>query len=279
MSIEPEVPTEPTIAPQVHVAAGLDLAAGLQRVGKLSEAANELERAMATARATPYEIEFQTRIRLAMSLSDVYLSLDRIQNARALLADEVAFAQRISEIMQATGTPAQKRAATSGFLQVRDRGIQMAIIGQTAPEFSVRTWIKGTPVTLKDLAGRVVLLEFWATWCKPCQEMFPKLRQFHEQLGPRGLEIIGLTRHYLAYGGTEAALQEELQLMDSTVTGHGVDFRVGVAEDESIQARFGANGLPTAVLIDRRGGVRYAGPGAGDRGFDEILEKCLAESI
>ena len=145
MSIEPEVPTEPTIAPQVHVAAGLDLAAGLQRVGKLSEAANELERAMATARATPYEIEFQTRIRLAMSLSDVYLSLDRIQNARALLADEVAFAQRISEIMQATGTPAQKRAATSGFLQVRDRGIQMAIIGQTAPEFSVRTWIKGDP--------------------------------------------------------------------------------------------------------------------------------------
>jgi thiol-disulfide isomerase/thioredoxin len=278
MSIEQEVPTEQKIAPQVQVSAGLDLAAGLQRVGKLGEAATELERAMSTARATPYEIEFQTRIRLAMTLSDVYLSLDQIQNARTLLADEVAFAQRISEIMQATGTPNQKRAATSGFLQVRDRGIQISIIGQTAPEISVKTWIKGVPVTLKDLAGRVVLLEFWATWCKPCQEMFPKLNLTHEQLGPKGLEIIALTRHYLAYGGTEAALQEELQLIESTVTGHGVNFRVGVAEDEHLQARYGANGLPTAVLIDRRGVVRYAGPGAGDRGFDEILEKCLAES-
>jgi len=114
MSVEPEVLTESTIAPQAHVAAGLDRAAVFQRGGKLSEAATELERAMATARATPYEIEFQTRIRLGMTLSDVYLSLGQVQEARDLLVDEVAFAQRISEIMQATGTPAQKRAATSG---------------------------------------------------------------------------------------------------------------------------------------------------------------------
>lgn len=278
MSVEPKVSTEQTIAPQVHVAAGLDLAAGLQRGGKLSEAATELESAMATARATPYQIEFQTRIRLAMTLSDVYLSLDQIQKARTLLADEVAFAKTISEIMQATGTPEQRRAATSGYLQVRDRGAQMALIGQTAPDISVKTWIKGGPVTLEDLRGRVALLEFWATWCKPCQEMFPKLKQLHEQAAPRGLEIIAITRHYLAYGGTEEAMQKELQLMTGTVTEHGVSFPVGVAEDERLQAIYGANGLPTAVLIDRHGIVRYAGPGGEDRGFDEILEKCLAES-
>jgi thiol-disulfide isomerase/thioredoxin len=278
MSVEPKVSTDPTIAPQVHVAAGLDLAAGLQRVGKLSEAAAELEKALATARATPYEIEFQTRIRLAMTLSDVYLSLDQIQKARGLLADEVAFAKKISEIMQATGKPEQRRAATSGYLQVRDRGAQMALIGQTAPDISVKTWIKGGPVTLEDLRGRVALLEFWATWCKPCQEMFPKLKQLHEQAAPRGLEIIAITRHYLAYGGTEEAMQEELLLMTGTVNEHGVSFPVGVAEDERLQAVYGANGLPTAVLIDRQGVVRYAGPGGEDRGFDEILEKCLAES-
>jgi len=278
MSVEPEVSTEPTIAPQVQVAAGLDLAAGLQRAGKLNEAATELEGALATARATPYEIEFQTRIRLGMTLSDVYLSLDQIQKARALLADEVAFAQKISEIMQATGTPEQRRAATSGYLQVRDRGAQMALIGQPAPDISVKTWIKGGPVTLEDLRGRVALLEFWATWCKPCQEMFPKLKQLHEEATERGLEIIAITRHYLAYGGTEERMQEELQLMTRTVTEHDVGFPVGVAEDERLQAIYGANGLPTAVLIDRQGVVRYAGPGGEDRGFDEILEKCLAES-
>lgn len=279
MSVEPEVSTEGVaISLQAYVAASLDHAATLEHVGKLREAATELEKALARARTTPYEIEFQVRIRLGMTLSDVYLSLDQIQKARALLADEAAFAQKISGIMQATGTPAQKRAATSGYLQVRDRATQMALIGQTAPDVSVETWINGGPVTLEDLRGRVALLEFWATWCRPCQEMFPKLKQLHEQAATRGLEIIAITRHYLAYGGTEEAMQEELHLMASTVTEHEVSFPVGVAEDERLQAIYGANGLPTAVLIDRQGVVRYAGPGGEDRGFDKILQKCLSES-
>ena len=278
MSVESEVSAEQTIAPQVHVAAGLDLAAGLQRAGKLSEAASELERVLARARATPYEIEFLTRIRLGMTLADVYLSLDQIQKASDMLADEVAFAKKISEIMQATGTPEQRRTATSGYLQLRDRATQLALIGQAAPDISIKTWLKGGPVTLEELRGRVVLLEFWATWCKPCHEMFPKLKQLHEQESPRGLEITAITRHYMAYRGTEESMAEELQLMRAMVTDHGVSFAVGVAEDESLQAVYGANGLPTVVLIDRRGVVRYAGPGGEDWGFDEILEKCLAES-
>jgi len=106
---------------QAAVAAGLDRAAELQHAGELSEAATELERAMTTARATPYEIEFQTRIRLGIAMADAYALLDRIPDARALLKDEVAFAEKISQIMQATGTPQQKRMATSGFLQIRDR--------------------------------------------------------------------------------------------------------------------------------------------------------------
>jgi len=279
MSFEVEVSTEQeAIAPQAYVAAGLDNAAKLQHAGKLREAAIELEKALATARATPYEIEFQTRIRLGMTLGDVYLSLDQIQDAREKLADEVAFAKKISEIMQATGTPAQRRAATSGYLQVRDRATQLALIGQMAPDISIKTWINAGPVTLEALRGRVVLLEFWATWCKPCQEMFPKLKQFQEQAGARGLEIIAITRHYMAYGGTAESKQEELQLMNTTVTNQGVSFAVGVAEDESLQATYGANGLPTAVLIDRRGVVRYAGPGGEDPGFERTLWQCLDES-
>src|SRR2546430_16996540 len=133
MTVESRVSHEAVAtSPQAAVAAGLDRAAELQGAGELREAATELERAIATARATPYEIEFQTRIRLGMTLSDLYLSLDQIQDARDMLADEVGFARNISEIMRATGTPEQRRAATSGYLQVRDRATQLALIRQMA---------------------------------------------------------------------------------------------------------------------------------------------------
>ncbi len=275
-SIVSDGPAAPS--PQARVATGLDRAAEFERAGKLREAATELESALRSARATPYEIEFQTRIRLGMTLADVYLSLDQIQDARVLLTDEVAFAEKISQIMQATGTPAQKRLATSGYLQIRDRCTQMELIGEVAPALSVKTWINAGPVTLEELRGRVVLLEFWATWCKPCQEMFPKLKKLHEQTGPRGMEIIALTRHYLAYRGTEESMQEELRLMRATVTENELSFPVGVAPDEQQQAIYGANGLPTCFLIDRDNVVRYAGPGAEDPRFEVILERYLAES-
>lgn len=279
MTVQLDVPNEAVPAtPQASVEAGLDQASELQSVGKLSEAAAELEKALAIARATPYEIEFQTRIRLGMLLSDVYLSLDQIQNARDMLAVEAAFAERVSQIMAATGTPPQKRAATSGYLQIRDRATQLSLIGQLAPQIAISTWLNGAPVTLAELRGRVVLLEFWATWCKPCQEMFPKLKSVHEQTGPRGLEIIAITRHYMAYGGTDESVQEELQLMRATLTEHDLSFAVGVAPDEKLQATYGANGLPTCILIDRGGVVRYAGPGAEDPGFEAALHFCVGES-
>jgi thiol-disulfide isomerase/thioredoxin len=278
MKLESEISTEEAVAPQIRVATGLNLAAGLQRTGHPIEAAAELEKALATARVTPYEIEFQTRIRLGMTLADIYLSLDQIQNAREMLAVEVAFAKQISEIMAATGTPGQRRSATSGYLQVRDRLTQLELIGQTAPDFAITTWIKGEPTTLAAQRGRVVLLEFWATWCKPCREMFPKLNELQNQPSLRGLEIIAVTRHYLAFGGPEESKTEELTLIRAMVEEFGVNFRVGVAEDERLQSIYGANGLPTVVLLDRQGVVRYAGPGGEDPGFAVMLKSCFDKS-
>ncbi|MDQ3820130.1 MAG: TlpA family protein disulfide reductase [Acidobacteriota bacterium] len=272
MSTEVGLKTESTErTPQERVNMLLEEAGKLRFEGQMDAATKELESAMDQARATPYEIEFQTRIRLVMTLSDLYLDRGEIDRALALLAEESAFTERISQIMQATGTPTQRRSAVSGHLQIRDRATQIGLIGRPAPGLSVKRWINGEPVALEDLRGRVVLLEFWATWCKPCQEMFPKLKQLHEEHGERGLEVLALTRHYLAFKGTPEAMEEELQLMRNMIRDHGVEFRVGVAEDEQLQTAYGANGIPTIVLIDRQGLVRYVGPGGEDRRFSETL--------
>lgn len=279
MNVEPEVSVESgTVTPQERVSSRILQASELRLAGKPDEATAELAKALADARETPYEIEFQTRIQLAMTLADVYQSTGENQKASEMLAQELAFAEKINQIMQATGSPSQKRAAASGALQVRDRATQVALIGQEAPEISVKEWINGGPATLSELRGRVVLLEFWATWCKPCQEMFPKLKKLHQKEAEVGLDIIALTRHYLAYGGTAESMSDELQLMRRMITEHAVTFAVGVAEDERLQGTYGANGLPTIALIDRRSIVRYAGPGADDPLFNEVLKRCLEES-
>lgn len=263
------------VRPQDRVTALMGRAFQLRQTAELSGAVSSLEEALAEARKTPYDIEFQTRIQLAMNLADAYHSVDEVAKACEMLTAETAFAERISQIMQAQGTPQQKRAATSGFLQVRDRSIQMSLLGKEAPEISVKEWLKGDVASLAELRGQVVLLEFWATWCKPCQEMFPKLKKLHETEGSNDLQVIALTRHYLAYGGTEESLAEERQLMQGMIDQHQVSFHVGIAEDEKLQAVFGANGLPTLVLIDRAGIVRYAGPGEEDVIFNKALQHAL----
>jgi thiol-disulfide isomerase/thioredoxin len=274
MSVDAELSVEP-VKPQVLVTELMGRAFEFRQTGKLNQAVASLEQAMAEARKTPFEIEFQTRIQLAMTLADAYQSVSEIEKAREMLIAEAAFAEKVSQVIQATGTPPQKRAATGGFLQVRDRSIQLSLLGNKAPEISVKEWLVGEPTSFAELRGRVVLLEFWATWCKPCQEMFPKLNELQQIEGPRGLEVIALTRHYMAYGGTDQSKIEERGLMLGMVNQHQVSFRVGIAEDERLQGVFGANGLPTIVLVNRNGIVRYAGPGENDPVFSKQLQQSL----
>src|SRR5207237_4757590 len=136
------------------------------------------------------------------------------------------FAEKIFQAVQLSGTQVQKRAAAGGRVQIRDRARQIALLGTIAPEISIKHWVRGEPATLSSLRGRVVLLEFWATWCKPCQEMFAKLKKLDEDYRVRGLEIVALTRHSFAYRGTADSQAGGLGLMRQTAREHELDLRV-----------------------------------------------------
>jgi thiol-disulfide isomerase/thioredoxin len=263
--------------PQERLILRLERAIELRGAGDVDGATSELERALEEARQTPYEIKLQTRVRLTTMLTGSYLAIGKTRQAREMLAEESVYAEKIFELIQATGSVAEKRMANADRIQIRDLAIQLSLMGQPAPEIEVARWINSEPQSLADLRGQVVLLEFWATWCKPCHEMFPKLKALHDEHTERGLRIIALTRHYMAYGGSASAREDELEMIRQFVAERALTFPVGVAEDERLQTLYGATGLPAVALIDRQGTVRYRFGGGTDALFQQILKECLDE--
>ena len=274
-----EVSDESTeITPQQRLDASLERAIALRSTGDTVGALSELEQALEDARLSPYKVKFQTRVRLATMLTGAYLAAGEVGQARELLDEEAFYAEQVFSLIQATGSAAEKRMANADRMQIQDLSTQVNLVRQPAPEIDVAEWINSEPLTLADLRGQVVLLEFWATWCKPCHEMFPKLKELHQAHAARGLKILALTRHYLAYGGDANSREEELNLVRKFVTEHGIEFPVGVAEDERVQTLYGATGLPAVALVDRQGVIRYRFGGGGDAAFQQTLKECLDES-
>ncbi len=262
---------------QVDISACVARAGEMWERGDLSNSKILLEETLLKARSNPYKIKFRTRVQLATLLAGLHLAMDEVQNARVLVSEESTFAREIFQLIQMKGTAGQKRAATGDFAQLCDLETKISLIGGAAPEISIKKWINSEPQSLARLRGRVVLLEFWATWCQPCEEMIPTLKRLDDEYAARGLIIIALTRHYLAYQGADEEQGRELELIQIYIDKHGIKFPVGIAEDEHTQDLYGANGLPALVLVDRRGLVRYTYGSGEDDHFKRLLDRCLSE--
>ncbi len=140
------------------------------------------------------------------------------------------------------------------------------LVGAIAPPLRV-THVRGPdPVSMQDLRGRVVLLDFWATWCGPCRMVMPLLDALHRQYHDQGLTVLGIS------GERSAVIRGHL-------ASHPVSYTV--AQDGGGTDRtFGVRAIPTLVLIDRAGKVReiYAGlSGARMRELNALIPRLLAE--
>lgn len=135
-----------------------------------------------------------------------------------------------------------------------------------APEVELKT-VDGQSFRLSELKGRVVVLNFWATWCIPCREEIPELNAMQRELGPKGLTIIGPSWDDTAEGIRE--FQSDIK-QDYTVLIGG----------ETVQEKFGGiPSLPTTFIIDRQGRIRQTIIGARDReGFEKEIRPLLEEA-
>jgi thiol-disulfide isomerase/thioredoxin len=148
------------------------------------------------------------------------------------------------------------------------------------PELSVSEWIEQTPVKLSDMRGRVVLLDFWATWCTPCRITIPRLNALHRKYKERGLVVIGLTNLYGQAEGRDVEPAAELAFLRQFKRRQNVAYGFAVSDGAANATNFGVTTLPTAVLIDRRGTVRLITVSASDienDALDQMVKKLIEE--
>lgn len=165
--------------------------------------------------------------------------------------------------------------------RLKRREIHYKMLGETAPELvNIERWFPGQPQTLAQMRGKVVFLDFWATWCAPCIDAFPSLIEMHKSFQNQGLVILGVTRYYGEVQGMSADENAEFEFLKNFRRTYNLPYDFVVAKGQANQQKYGANGIPTAVLIDRKGIIRYIESGTSASREAEIhreIEKLLAE--
>ncbi len=134
----------------------------------------------------------------------------------------------------------------AGPTQPKEETIAAGGIGSRLPDFSVKD-LQGRAVSSADLRGKVVLIDFWATWCKPCKQEMPGYQKLVDLYDRRGLAVVGLKFNDMP--DTEDPILFAKKL--------GIRYPLAVAPDDLRQKFGGIEGLPATMLYDRQGTLRY----------------------
>lgn len=137
-------------------------------------------------------------------------------------------------------------------------------IGSRAPDYQARS-LGGDTVSLSSFAGDVVVLNVWATWCRPCVIEMPALQRLHEELGDQGLRVVAVSVD--APQGVVGPFGEPGGDVIEFVENLGLTFTVLHDPSGGIESRYQVNGLPTTYVIDREGRIQRKVLGA--REWDE----------
>ena len=156
-----------------------------------------------------------------------------------------------------TGVPASARA------QGEDNAIRFVRNPDTAPAFKLDT-LDGKPISLADARGKVILLNFWATWCGPCRAEIPDLIELQNKYKDR-LQIIGLTVD-----------DDDPAAVKKVVEKTGINYPVAMASTEVRMKYGGIAALPTSFMLDSEGRVMQKHEGLRDPLLYELEIRALA---
>jgi peroxiredoxin len=131
-----------------------------------------------------------------------------------------------------------------------------------APDFQLSD-LEGTPVTMQDYRGKVLIINFWATWCPPCRAELPSMNRAWKKLEQQGVAMIAIN------------IGEDEESIRSFLKDYPIDFQVLLDKDSQSLQQWQINGLPTSYVVGRNGFIYYQA--VGDREWDneQLLKKVL----
>jgi len=142
-------------------------------------------------------------------------------------------------------------------------GAQMAFIGQPAPAFAGQT-LSGDEVSLEGLRGKVVVLDFWATWCAPCVAVMPQVQNVASRFAGRNVVVIGINQDR---AGSEDKVREFL-------AARNINFRQILDFEGELGSAYRVSAIPCSVIIDAKGIIQDI-----DLGGEQNLEQKLTDRI
>ena len=146
-------------------------------------------------------------------------------------------------------------------------GVSAISVGDTVPSFKARTIDGSKSVSLDEYRGKVVLVDFWASWCPPCLKSLPKYNDLRREIGTTNFEIVAIN------------VDENTEDAKKFLQKHPVSYPVAKDPKGILPGVFGVKAMPTSYLVDKNGVVQYVHAAFKDGDIEKIkkeIEKLIA---
>lgn len=144
------------------------------------------------------------------------------------------------------------------------QGAYAAAKGQTAPNFKLPGIKTGNLMSLKSLRGKVVYLDFWASWCGPCRQSLPLLNELRKELRRKGFEVLAVN------------LDEDKADAKAFLKQFPVSYPVLLDPNGKVPQKYDLPGMPTSYLIDRKGKIRKVHIGFKKQDMKKIRKEVMS---
>ena len=159
----------------------------------------------------------------------------------------------------------RRLAAAAALLLVAGTATPAIAPSSAAPDFTLRT-MNGPNLRLAEQRGRVVMVNFWATWCGPCRQEMPQLDRLYQKYRASGFVLLGVN------------VDDDARKAADVAAKLGVSFPVLLDTDKAVSRLYDLSTMPSTVLIDREGKVRYVHRGYLT-GYEDNSDKQIRELL